>query len=69
MGKYSENNSDKKLKSRLVIKGFEEHYLKEIAKNSPTIDKSFLRIVLLVIAQYNWSVNTIDINKDYILAR
>lgn len=59
-------NSDK---PTLVIKGFEEHYLKEIAQNSPTIDKSFLRIVLLVIAQYNWSVNTIDINKDYILAR
>lgn len=53
MGKYSENNSGKKLKPMLVIKGFEEHYLKEIAKNSPTIDKSFLRIVLLVIAQYN----------------
>ena len=39
-----------KLKSMLVAKGFEEDCLEEIPKYSPTIEKSSLRAVLLVIA-------------------
>ena len=55
-----------KLKSWLVAKGFEEDCLEEIQKYSPTIDKSSLRAVLLVIAQHNWSVNTIDIKTAFL---
>ena len=55
-----------KLKSKLVAKGFEEDCLEEIPKYSPTIDKSSLRAVLSVIAQHNWSVNTIDIKTAFL---
>ena len=45
------NDGDKmKLKSTLIVKGFEEDCLKEIPKYSPTIDKSSLRAVLLIFA-------------------
>ena len=61
------NDIDKlKLKSRLVAKEFEEDCLEEIPKYSPTINKSSRRAVLSVIAQHNWSVNTIDIKTAFL---
>ena len=48
-----------KLKSRLVAKEFEEDCQEEILKYSLTIDKSFLRAVLSVFAQHNWSISTV----------
>ncbi|CAG2221800.1 unnamed protein product [Mytilus edulis] len=38
-------------KARLVAKGFEEDYLDEIQKNSPTCDKQSLRLILSIIMQ------------------
>ena len=61
------NDGDKmKLKSRLVAKGFEKNCHEEILKYSSIIDTSSLRALLSVIAQHNWSVNTIDIKTAFL---
>ena len=53
-------------KARLCAKGFEEDCLDEIKKNSPTCDKQSLRLVLSVIAQKKWKINSIDIKTAFL---
>ena len=53
-------------KARLVAKGFEEDCLDEIQKNSPTCDKQSLRLVLSIIMQKKWSINSIDIKTAFL---
>ncbi|CAC5386684.1 unnamed protein product [Mytilus coruscus] len=48
-------------KARLVAKGFEEDCLDEIQKNSPTCDKKSLTLILTIIMQKQWLINSIDI--------
>ena len=63
------NDGDKmKLKSRLVVKGFEEDCLEEKPKYSPTIYKLSRRAVLSVITQHNWSVSMIEIKTVFFLS-
>ena len=47
--------------ARLVVKGFEEPSKDEILKDSPTCSKEILRVVLSIIAQKKWKLNSIDI--------
>ncbi|VDI46237.1 Hypothetical predicted protein [Mytilus galloprovincialis] len=53
-------------KARLVAKGFEEDYLDEIQKNSPTCDKQSLRLILSIIMQKKWSINSIAIKTTFL---
>ena len=53
-------------KARLVAKGFEEDCLEEIQKNSPTCDKQSLRLILSIIAQKKWKINSIDIKTAFL---
>ncbi|CAG2217386.1 unnamed protein product [Mytilus edulis] len=53
-------------KARLVAKGFEEDCLDEIQKNSPTCDKQSLRLILSIIMQKKWSINSIDIKTAFL---
>ncbi|CAC5407524.1 unnamed protein product [Mytilus coruscus] len=53
-------------KARLFAKGFEEDCLDEIQKNSPTYDKQSLRLILTIIMQKKWSINSIDIKTAFL---
>ena len=53
-------------KARLVAKGFEEDCLDEVLKNSPTCDKQSLRLILSVIAQKKWKINSVDIKTAFL---
>jgi len=58
--------SDKngKIKARLVARGFEED--ESIQKNSPTVCKSSVRVILAVAASRNWVVKTTDIKSAFL---
>ena len=62
----NEKENEAKLKSRLVARGFEDLDKDIVNKNSPTCDKQALRVVLSVIAQRNWKINTIDIKTAFL---
>ena len=49
-------------KARLVARGFEEPE-NDVRNKSPTCSKDFLRVVMAIIAQKKWSLNTIDIKN------
>ena len=53
-------------KARLVAKGFEENCLDDIKKKSPTCDKPSLRLILSVIAQKKWKINSVDIKTAFL---
>ena len=53
-------------KARLFAKGFEEDCLDEILKNSSTCDKQSLRLILSVIAQKKWKINSVDIKTAFL---
>ena len=54
------------LKARLVVKGFEEPSKDEILKDSPTCSKETLRVLLSIIAQKKWKLNSIDIKAAFL---
>ena len=53
-------------KGRLVAKGFEEKFNEQIPKDSPTCSKEALRIVIALIAQNKWKLNSIDIKTAFL---
>ncbi|CAC5415686.1 unnamed protein product [Mytilus coruscus] len=53
-------------KATLVAKGFEEDSLDEIPKNSPTSEKQSLRLILSIIANKRWSINSVDIKTAFL---
>ena len=57
--KYADNQQIPK--ARLVVKGFEKPSKDEILKDSSTCSKETLRVVLSIIAQKKWKLNSIDI--------
>ena len=54
------------IKARLVARGFEESNLEEIRKDSPTMEKSSLRILLTIAVQKGWTVRTTDVTSAFL---
>ena len=52
-------------KARLVARGFEEPE-NDVRKESPTCSKDSLRVIMAIIAQKKWSLNTIDIKTAFL---
>ena len=61
-----EDEEEIKKKARLVVRGFEEDCLEDLKKNSPTCDKSSLRIILSVMKRKRWELNSIDIKTAFL---
>ena len=61
--KYVEGR--KKLKARLVARGFEESDF-DFQSDSPTCSKDSLRITLTIISSLGWVCNSIDIKTAYL---
>lgn len=57
-------NKDGNARARLVARGFEEHSF--IPKDSPTIGKGSIKILLTVAASRNWTVKTTDIKSAFL---
>ena len=54
-----------KSKARLVARGFEEYTL-NVDKDSPTCAHESLRLILAVLAQNSWKVNSMDIKTAFL---
>ena len=52
-------------KARLVARGFEESE-DDVRKEPSTCSKDYLRIIMAIIAQKKWSLNTIDITTAFL---
>ena len=59
-----EQENDKYIKARLVVKGFQED--ERIQTDSPTAAKSTLRMVIALAANESWSLQTIDIKAAFL---
>ena len=65
---YKMINGQKKIKSRLVARGFEEN--QEVPwTDSPTCAKETLRILLIVIASNNWKCQAIDVKTVFLQSK
>lgn len=53
-------------KARLVARGFEDTDKNNVEKDSPTCAKESLRLVLAIIAQYNWKPKSMDIKTAFL---
>ena len=53
-------------KTTLVVKGFEEPTKDEILRDSPTCSKENLYVVLSIIVQKKWKLNSIDIQTAFL---
>ena len=53
-------------KARLVARGFEEDQLNDIPKDSPTCSTESLRVIISVIVQRKWKINTMDIKTAFL---
>lgn len=53
-------------KARLVARGFEELNVSDIPKDSPTCASDSLRVVIAVICQRKWHLNSIDIKAAFL---
>ena len=58
-------NGKLKLKSRLVARGFQED-TSNILSDSPTCSKESLRLILNIIATFNWKCQSIDIKSAFL---
>ena len=56
-----------KIKARLVAKGFEEEFL--LQKDSPTVSKSGLNMLLIIAASKNWTIKTTDIKSAFLQSK
>ena len=54
------------IKARFVARGFEENMVQEQRRDSPTCTKDSLRIIMSVVASYNWECNAIDIKSAFL---
>ena len=53
------------IKSRLVARGFEDTELKERV-DSPTCEKSNLRLTIAVAASMGWRINSLDVQSAFL---
>lgn len=53
-------------KARLVARGFEELNIHELQKDSPTCASESVRLLLAVICQNKWQVNSMDIKSAFL---
>ena len=58
-------NGKLKIKSRLVVRGFQED-ASDVLSDSPTCNKESLRLVLNLIAASNWNCQSIDIKSAFL---
>ena len=59
-------NGNKKMKARLVARGFEEDHLAKLCTDLPTCGKESLRIVIAIIITYGWEINLLDIKSAFL---
>ena len=52
------------IRARLVVRGFED--TSEVEKDSPTVIKSSMRIILTIAAQKKWIIKTTDIKSAFL---
>lgn len=57
-------NGEKKIKARLVARGFEEK--EDIQSDSPTVSKEVLRSFVAILSSKKWTVNSIDIKAAFL---
>lgn len=57
----------KKVKARLVARGFEEEALLQV--DSPTISKSGMNILFMITGMYKWIIRTTDIRSAFLQGR
>ena len=53
-----------KVKARIVVRGFEENFL--LQKDSPTVTKCGINILLMIAASKHWIVKSIDIKSAFL---
>lgn len=53
-------------KARLVVRGFEELKVSELQKDSPTCASESLRLLVAVICQKQWTLNSMDIKSAFL---
>lgn len=53
-------------KARLVARGFEEFHNKDLQKDSPTCSSESLRLLMSVICQKRWPLNSMDIKSAFL---
>ena len=61
-------NGKRKVKCRLVARGFEENQ-KDLLTDSPTCSKESLRMILTVLASKKWKCRSIDIKAAFLQGR
>ena len=62
--KYKEG--ERKIKARLVARGFEEAEMDKIRKDSPTCGKDSLRLCLTLLASMGWQINSLDVKAAFL---
>ena len=62
--KYKEGS--RVVKARLVARGFEERNLNDIRKDSPTCGKDSLRLLLVIVASNEWTINSLDVKSAFL---
>lgn len=53
-------------KARLITRGFEEMNTEELPKDSPTCVSESLKMIMAVICQKKWQLNSIDIKAAFL---
>ena len=59
-------DGSKKVKARLVVKGFQDLDVKRIAVSSPTANKDSQRLINSLAVMKGWSVFTVDVSTAFI---
>ena len=62
--KYDGN--ERKVKARLVARGFQEKEAEKIRKDSPCTSRESVRILLCIAVSKEWRINTIDIKSAFL---
>ena len=57
-------NKDGKAKAQLVVRGFEEDFI--MLKDSPTVGKGAMRMILAVASSMKWMIKTTDIKSAFL---
>lgn len=53
-------------KSRLVARGFEKEYSQDIQKDSTTCAHELLRLIISVLTQNKWELNSMDMKTTFL---
>ena len=66
IGKHNPDGSIQHYKARLVAKGFQQTAGIDFTETfSPVIKPCTIRVILTLVASYNWDIQQIDINNDF----